>query len=202
MMNVWYLQGRPPLRLQNSYQFKVQKTNPKTSLLDLLVLIMTTCPFLLCCCKRSRASKACNRGTLRLGEAWARPGEAWARPGEAWARPRLERKICWAWPRFSCCFAALTTKRMSGRGICGSSCCAMMSLFLLDLPFYWYWPIAHCTIFLTAYVSFRTVPQSIYGQSRAKKKHAWNAKRIGTRTKRGSWGLRNYIILLLKSQEG
>ena len=41
-------QGRPPLRLQNSYQFKVQKTNPKTSLLDLLVLIMTTCPFLLC----------------------------------------------------------------------------------------------------------------------------------------------------------
>ena len=42
------LQGRPPLRLQNSYQFKVQKTNPKTSLLDLLVLIMTTCPFLLC----------------------------------------------------------------------------------------------------------------------------------------------------------
>ena len=42
------VQGRPPLRLQNSYQFKVQKTNPKTSLLDLLVLIMTTCPFLLC----------------------------------------------------------------------------------------------------------------------------------------------------------
>ena len=42
------IQGRPPLRLQNSYQFKVQKTNPKTSLLDLLVLIMTTCPFLLC----------------------------------------------------------------------------------------------------------------------------------------------------------
>ena len=78
--------------------------------------------------------------------------------------------FCWAWPRFSCCFAALTTKRMSGRGICGSSCCAMMSLFLLDLPFYWYWPIAHCTIFLTAYVSFRTVPQSIYGQSRGKKK--------------------------------
>ena len=42
------LQRRPPLRLPNSYQFKVQKTNPKTSLLDLLVLIMTTCPFLLC----------------------------------------------------------------------------------------------------------------------------------------------------------
>ena len=77
--------------------------------------------------------------------------------------------FCWAWPRFSCCFAALATKRMSGWGICGSSCCAMMGLFLLDLPFYWYWPIAHCTIFLTAYVSFRTVPQSIYGQSREKK---------------------------------
>ena len=24
--------------------------------------------------------KSCNRGALRLGEAWARPGEAWARP--------------------------------------------------------------------------------------------------------------------------
>ena len=31
---------------------------------------------------------ACNRGALRLGEAWARPGEAWA-------RPRLERKTYW-----------------------------------------------------------------------------------------------------------
>ena len=66
----------------------MQKTNPKTSLLYLLVLIMTTCPFLLCWCKRSRASKACNRGALRLGEAWARPGEAWA-------RPRFERKTYW-----------------------------------------------------------------------------------------------------------
>ena len=81
-------QGRPPLRFQKSYQFQVQKTNPKTSLLYLLVLIMTTCPFLLCWCKRSRASKACNRGALRLGEAWARPGEAWA-------RPRFERKTYW-----------------------------------------------------------------------------------------------------------
>ena len=43
-----WIQGRPPLRLQKSYQFQVQKTNPKTSLLYLLVLIMTTCPFLLC----------------------------------------------------------------------------------------------------------------------------------------------------------
>ena len=42
------LQGRPQLRLQKSYQFQVQKTNPKTSLLYLLVLIMTIFPFLLC----------------------------------------------------------------------------------------------------------------------------------------------------------
>ena len=65
------LQGRPQLRLQKSYQFQVQKTNPKTSLLYLLVLIMTTFPFLLCWCKRSRVSKACNRGASRLGEAHA-----------------------------------------------------------------------------------------------------------------------------------
>ena len=42
------LQGRPQLRHQKSYQFQVQKTNPKTSLLYLLVLIMTIFPFLLC----------------------------------------------------------------------------------------------------------------------------------------------------------
>ena len=42
------VQGRPQLRLQKSYQFQVQKTNPKTSLLYLLVLIMTIFPFLLC----------------------------------------------------------------------------------------------------------------------------------------------------------
>ena len=72
---------RTQLRLQKSYQFQVQKTNPKTSLLYLLVLIMTTFPFLLCWCKRSRVSKACNRGASRLGEAWA--------------RPRLGRKTYW-----------------------------------------------------------------------------------------------------------
>ena len=59
----------------------MQKTNPKTSLLYLLVLILTTFPFLLCWCKRSRVSKACNRGASRLGEAWA--------------RPRLGRKTYW-----------------------------------------------------------------------------------------------------------
>ena len=42
---------------------------------------MTTFPFLLCWCKRSRVSKACNRGASRLGEAWA--------------RPRLGRKTYW-----------------------------------------------------------------------------------------------------------
>ena len=78
--------------------------------------------------------------------------------------------FCWAWPRFFCCFAALATKRKSGWGICGSSCFVMMVLLLIDLPFYWCWPTALCTIFLTAYVSFRTVPQCIYGQSRGKKK--------------------------------
>ena len=44
----WQIQGRPQLRLQKSYQFQVQKTNPKTSLLYLLVLIMRIFPFLLC----------------------------------------------------------------------------------------------------------------------------------------------------------
>ena len=39
-----------------------------------------------------------------------------------------------------------------------------------DLPFYRYWPIALCTpFFFTAYVVIRTVPQSIYGQTRGKK---------------------------------
>ena len=41
-------QGRPQLRLQKNISFRCKKTNPKTSLLYLLVLIMTTFPFLLC----------------------------------------------------------------------------------------------------------------------------------------------------------
>ena len=91
-----------------------------------------------------------------------------------WQMSLYQRQImcgcfCWAWPRFFCCFAALATKRKSGWGICGSSCFVMMVLLLIDLPFYWCWPTALCTIFLTAYVSFRTVPQCIYGQSRGKK---------------------------------
>ena len=68
------IQGRPQLRLQKSYQFQVQKTNPKTSLLYLLVLIMRISPFLF------MLMQACNRGASRLAEAWAKPGEAWARP--------------------------------------------------------------------------------------------------------------------------
>ena len=34
----------------------------------------------------------------------------------------------------------------------------------------WYWPIVLSITFFTAYVSIRTVPQSIYGQTRGKKK--------------------------------
>ena len=37
--------------------------------------------------------QACNRGALRLGEAWAKSGEA--RRGEASARPHLRHKTCW-----------------------------------------------------------------------------------------------------------
>ena len=37
--------------------------------------------------------------------------------------------------------------------------------------FHWYWPIALCTAFFTAYVVIRTVPQSINGQTRGKKKN-------------------------------
>ena len=76
------LQGRPQLRLQKSYQFQVQKTNPKTSLLYLLVLIMPIFPFLLCWCKPAIEAL---RGSPR-------PGRSQARPGEAWARPRHGRK--------------------------------------------------------------------------------------------------------------
>ena len=42
---------------------------------------MTIFPFLFCWWKRSRVSKACNRGASRLGEAWP--------------RPRLGRKTHW-----------------------------------------------------------------------------------------------------------
>ena len=40
----------------------------------------------------------------------------------------------------------------------------------LDCPLFWCWPTVLSTLFLTAYVSIRTVPQSIYGQTRGKKK--------------------------------
>ena len=33
-------------------------------------------------------------------------------------------------PFFPCCFAAFATKRKSGWGICGSSCCVVVVLFL------------------------------------------------------------------------
>ena len=82
------LQGRPPLRLQKSYQFQVQKTNPKTSLLYLLVLIMTTYPFLLCWFKslQSRRFEA-RRG---LGEARRGLGEATLRTQNVLAQGQSE----------------------------------------------------------------------------------------------------------------
>ena len=58
------LQGGAQLRLQKLHQF------------HLLVFIMTTFPFILCWCKRSRVSKTCNRGASRLGEAWAVKGQS------------------------------------------------------------------------------------------------------------------------------
>ena len=57
------------------------KNEPKTNPLYLLVLVMTIFPFLFCWWKRSRVSKACNRGASRLCEAWP--------------RPRLGRKTYW-----------------------------------------------------------------------------------------------------------
>ena len=62
-------QGRPQLRLQKSYQFQVPKRNPKLAPL----VPDHDIPFLLCWWKKSRVSKACNRGASRLGEAWPRP---------------------------------------------------------------------------------------------------------------------------------
>ena len=74
----------------------------------------------------------------------------------------------WARPLSSCCFVALETKRKSGWGICGSSwvlvlCFCVMICHLMVS--------ANCAVcrFFTAYVVIRTVPQSIYGQTREKK---------------------------------
>ena len=53
--------------------------------------------------------------------------------------------FCWALPRFSCCFAALATKRKSGWGICGSSCCVMVIFLCLDLPLL---VLANCAMYL------------------------------------------------------
>ena len=88
--------------------------------------------------------------------------------------------FCWAWPRSLCCFAALETKRKSGWGICGSSLSVFFLVLCDDLPFYLYRPIELCTLFFTAYVVIRTVPQSIYGHTREKKK-AVGAPAVSTR---------------------
>ena len=82
------IQGRPPLRLQNSYQFKVQKTNPKTSLLDLLVLIMTTCPFLLFLMQEVACFKS-----LQSRRFEARRGLGEARRGLGKATPRTQNVL-------------------------------------------------------------------------------------------------------------
>ena len=81
----------------------------------------------------------------------------------------------WARPLSSCCFVALETKRKSGWGICGSSWCGLSWVVLLWFClmiclFHRYRPIALSTAFFTAYVVIRTVPQSINGQTRGKKK--------------------------------
>ena len=78
--------------------------------------------------------------------------------------------FCWAWPRSSCCFVALETKRKSGWGICGSSLFVLLWFCVMICHFHRYRPIALCTAFFTAYVVIRTVPQSINGQTREKKK--------------------------------
>ena len=77
--------------------------------------------------------------------------------------------FCWAWPRSSCCFVALETKRKSGWGICGSSLFVLLWFCVMICHFHRYRPIALCTAFFTAYVVIRTVPQSINGQTREKK---------------------------------
>ena len=78
--------------------------------------------------------------------------------------------FCWAWPRSSCCFVALETKRKSGWGICGSSLFVLLWFCVMICHFHRYRPIALCTAFFTAYVVIRTVPQSINGQTREKKR--------------------------------
>ena len=43
--------------------------------------------------------------------------------------------FCWAWPRSSCCFVALETKRKSGWGICGSSLSVFLRFCVMICPF-------------------------------------------------------------------
>ena len=82
--------------------------------------------------------------------------------------------FCLGLAPFSCWFVSLAAKRKSGWGICGSLICGVV-LFGCDLICLCfgagqlcYAPSFFCC---TAYVSIRTVPQSIYGQTRAKKKN-------------------------------
>ena len=114
-------QGRPQLRLQESYQFQVQKTNPKTSLLYLLVLIMTTFPFLLCWCKRSRVFP---RMQSRRFEARRGLGEATPRTQNVLAQGQceahgdsklqillLKSQQGWTWSSWClCCLARILSR--------------------------------------------------------------------------------------------
>ena len=67
-----------------------------------------------------------------------------------------------------CCFGDETQVWLGDLGVvllCGGGV-----FMCLDLSFTGTDQLSSCTSFLTAYVSFRTVPQCIYGQSRGKKK--------------------------------
>ena len=65
---------------------------------------------------------------------------------------------CWALPLFPCCFAVSVTKRKSGWGICGSSCCVVVFVWFYLICRFGTGQLCLCTLSLTAYVSFRTVP--------------------------------------------
>ena len=117
--------------------------------------------------------------------------------------------FCWAWPRLSCCFAALETKRKSGWGICGSSWVVLLWFCLMICLFHRYRPIVLCTAFFTAYVVIRTVPQSINGQTRGKKKNNLTVvgqaphgrvQQIINLPHPTVWGLANYCEVVKRSK--
>ena len=70
---------------------------------------------------------------------------------------------------FLCCFVSLATKRKSGWGICGSSCFVVVLCVACDRFASSTSQLGYVLCFHFTYFSFRTVPQSIYGQTRGKK---------------------------------